>query len=264
METFTVQRRVCYRIETGLPPHETAITLIRPERKDSELAQPLETYLSRYRKENGGRQDLLWAFRLVEENFGCRRVLYPGSYLDVTPSLVFPEVCYVDSVKGIAPALADPALRDYVNSHKDYEEDAVIQFHEADYRDFASEPAGSFDLLISLNAGSISLACRHFLKPDGLLLANNGHYDANRAYVDPTYRLVAALEDGSLNRESLQPGSSPYFHTARGEELTPAMVESDAKRPPSRARFRPSREADVYLFQSAPAVCAGAAGATLP
>ena len=228
------------------------------------MAQPLETYLSRYRKENGGGQDLLWAFRLVEENFGCRRVLYPGSYLDITPSLVFPEVCYVDSVKGIASALADPDLRKYVDTHREYGEDAIIRCHESDYAGFAGEPAGSFDLLVSLNAGFISVACRHFLKPDGLLLANNGHYDANRAYVDPAYRFVAALEDGYLNWEACQPSQYPYFHTSGGEELTLAMVESDSKRPPSRARFRPAREADVYLFQPTAAVCAGAPGSALP
>ena len=214
-------------------------------------AQPLGIYLFRYRKENGGRQDLLWALRLIAEEFGCRRVLYPGSYLDITPSLVFPEVCYVDTVKGVGRALNDPALRDYVNTQKDYSEQAVIQCYEADYRDFVGEPARSFDLLISLNAGFISQDCRRFLKAEGLLLVNNGHYDANRAYVDRNYHFVAALEKGSLLNEGNLPGLSPYFRTAKGEEITPAMVESDAGRSPSKARFRPAREADVYLFRPA-------------
>ena len=194
---------------------------------------------------------LLKFLRLVERNFGCRRVLYPGSYLDIRPSLVFPEVCYVDSFKGIARYLADPELLKYIDGHKSYPEDSVIRCHEADYETFEGESADSFDLLISLNAGFISQSCSHFLKPGGLLLANNGHYDANRAYVDPTYEFVTALEGGASSWESLPRDSFPYFSNRLGEELTLAMVESDSKRPPSKARFRPSMQSDAYLFRRA-------------
>ena len=219
------------------------------EQRGLRRKQPLDTYLAEYRLKDGGPHDLLWAFRLVEENFGCRRVLYPGSYLHVTPSLVFPEVCYVDSVKGIAAALASPDLLEYVSAHRDYPEDARIRCYEEDYTSFTDEPHASFDLLISLNAGYISQTCRSFLKPGGLLLANNGHYDAARAHVDPGYRLIGALDGGSLLRDSSHPDLSSHFRTAKGEALTPEMVEADAKRPPSRARFMPSREMEAYLFQ---------------
>ncbi len=209
----------------------------------------LKTYLSYYRDKYAGQHDLLWAFRLVGEHFGCRRALYPGSYLHVTPSLVFPEVCYVDSVKNIGSALASPQLLEYVNKHKDYAADAGIRCYEEDYVNFASEPLASFDLLISLNAGFISQACRTFLKPGGLLLVNNGHYDADRAYVDPGYRLVGAVDGGSLFLESSPPGLSQYFRTVKGEILTPEMVAANAKGPPSKAGFRPAREAEAYLFR---------------
>ncbi|MYC39349.1 MAG: hypothetical protein F4X66_20925 [Chloroflexi bacterium] len=214
--------------------------------------QPLDTYLADYRHKHDGFHDLLWAFRLVEENFDCRRVLYPGSYLHVTPSLVFPEVCYVDSVKGIAAALASHDLLEYLSGHREYSENPRIWCYEEDYARFDSEPHVSFDLLISLNAGFVSQACRSFLKPGGLLLANNGHYDAARAQVDPGYRLVGALDGGSLLLDSSHPDLSSHFRTAKGEALTLEMVEADAKRPPSRARFMPSREMEAYLFQLAP------------
>ncbi len=214
-------------------------------RRDDSLA----AYLYSYRDKDGGRQDLLWAFRLVAGGVGCRRVLYPGSYVHITPSLVFPEVCYVDSVKGVGAALAAPALAEYVDGHKDYCGDAVIRCWEGDYRGFGGEPAGSFDLLISLNAGFISQHCGHFLKPGGFLLVNNEHYDAARAWVDSRYQLVAALEDGALNPADALSGNSTWFRTAKGEVLTLAMVESDAERPPSKARFRLAREAEAYLFR---------------
>ena len=107
--------------------------------------QALDTYLADYRHKHDGLHDLLWAFRLVEENFDCRRALYPGSYLHVTPSLVFPEVCYVDSVKGIGAALASPELLEYVSTHKEYLEDVCIRCYEEDYTSFDSEPRSSFD-----------------------------------------------------------------------------------------------------------------------
>lgn len=221
--------------------------------------QPLDTYLADYRLKDSGPHDLLWAFRLVEENFGCRRVLYPGSYLHVTPSQVFPEVCYVDSVKGIAAALASPDLLEYVRAHRNHSEDARIRCYEEDYTSFTDEPHASFDLLISLNAGFISQTCRSFLKPGGLLLANNGHYDAARAHVDPGYRLIGALDGGSLLLDSSHPDlrictGDEHFRTAKGEALTLEMVEADAKRPPSRARFMPRHlyrygEMEAYLFR---------------
>ena len=191
------------------------------ERGSLRPRRALETYLSNYRDKHDGSHDLLWAFQLVAENFGCRRVMYPGSHLHITPSLVFPEVCYVDSVKGISSAMADQALLEYVAAHKDYPERTSIRCYEVDYRTLRlaqdGEQAGSFDLLISLNAGYISRHCARFLRPDGYLLANNGHYDANCAFVDSRYRLVAVLEDGALTLDTSQPGFSPYFTNARGK-----------------------------------------------
>ena len=213
--------------------------------------QALETYLAEYRLKHDGLHDLLWAFRLVEKRFGCRRVLYPGSYVHVTPSLVFPEVCYVDSVKGIGDALSSPELLEYVSANSDYQGQPCIRSYEEDYTGFSAESPGCFDLLISLNAGLVSQACRSFLKPDGLLFANNAHYDAARAYVDPAYRLVGALDGGSLLLPSSHPFLSSHFCTGKGEALTLEMVEDDATRPPSKARFMPSRNLEAYLFQLA-------------
>ena len=154
-------------------------------------------------------------------------------------------------MKGIVRHLQDPELLKHVGEHKSYQEDSIVLCYESDYETFEQESSGSFDLLISLNAGFISQRCSHFLKPGGLLLVNNGHYDANRAYVDPAYEFVTALEDGAPSWESLPDNPLPYFSTRRGEVLTLAMVERDAKRPPSKALFRPSRQSDAYLFRHA-------------
>lgn len=208
----------------------------------------LATYLANYQNDC---RSLLWVFRLIAANYPIRRALYPGSHLHLTPSLTFPQVCYIDSAKNIAQAITHPAILQHITARKEYPQTPEIQCREQDYRTLPPAQAGHSlepgDLLISLNAGFISQHCHDHLKPGGLLLANNGHQDANRAQVDPRYQFLAALENRQLN-----PDPSPYFRTARGQPLTLEMVESDAQKPPSKARHRPTQDAEAYLFQRLP------------
>ena len=213
------------------------------------MSDPLGTYKSRYLNGPGSDDGLRSVFRKIRDEFSAQRVLYPGSYLHITPSLFFPRVCYVDSLAGFADALVNPDLRQYVADHRDYPESPVICCYQQDYRTFSSESEASFDLLISLNAGLISQACKRLLAPDGLLLVNDEHYDARRAFVDPDYRLSAVFAVENLSMETSESKLASYFETARGTPLTPEMVESDMHRSPSRARFKPAKTAAVYLFR---------------
>ena len=72
------------------------------------ISKVLETFLSCYGGVPGLQPHLLQVILQMREEFGGRRVLYPGSFPYVVPSLVFPLVCYVDSLKGISRALTDP------------------------------------------------------------------------------------------------------------------------------------------------------------
>ena len=66
----------------------------------------LPTYLRDYREmRHSHDHDLLGVFRAVRRLIGAPRAVYPGSYVHLTPSLVFPRVCYVDSVKGFGAAM---------------------------------------------------------------------------------------------------------------------------------------------------------------
>ncbi len=210
---------------------------------------PLDTYKAQYLDGPGSVNDMPEVFGQVRREFHVERALYPGSYLHVTPSLFFPEVCYVDSLAGIAVALADPDLQGYVTDHKHYPRIPNIRCYQDDYHTFNSEPEESFDLLISLNAGDVSQACKRFLPSGGLLLVNDEHYDARRAFVDPDYVLCAAFAGEGLQMETSEIKLASYFKTALGKPLTPEMVESDAPGPPSRARFKPTQRAAVYLFK---------------
>ena len=56
----------------------------------------LPTYLREYRETGHSRHhDLLAVFRAVRHLIGVKRVVYPGSYVHLTPSLVFPHVYYI-------------------------------------------------------------------------------------------------------------------------------------------------------------------------
>ena len=69
-------------------------------------SKALTDYLSHY----GGTNDWhLQAFRLINKNISPRRVLYPGSCIHLTPSLVFPHVVFVDSFSKMEKAFTQIA-----------------------------------------------------------------------------------------------------------------------------------------------------------
>ena len=211
--------------------------------------RPLDIYKANYQTGPAGDMGLHSVFLQVKQSFNIRRVLYPGSYLHIIPSLYFPHVSYVDSLSGISKMLADTDLREYIDRNKLYPEPAEIDCYELDYHTFDSAPQESFDLLISLNAGLISQSCGRFLAPGGLLVANDEHYDARRAFVDPSYSLAGVFEGDDCRLEIAPSKLASFFKTSSGVTLTPEMVDADLGRPPSRARFKTWEAATAYLFK---------------
>ena len=211
--------------------------------------KPLDIYKAKYLTNPENDVDLHPVFLRLSQEYTVRQVLYPGSYLHITPSLFFPHVAYVDALSGIAEMMADSALREYIARHKMFPEPVDLRCYQRDYCAFDDEPEGAFDLVISLNAGLISQACKRFLVSGGLFLVNDGHYDARRAFVDPDYSLISAFDGGNGRMTTHEPELHTYFKTARGVTLTLEMVESDLGRPPSRARFKPAESAAMYLFR---------------
>lgn len=132
------------------------------------------------------------------------RVLYPGSYVDVAPSVWFDDVTYVDIDKRAATFFdhAD-AVAELVTSKRRAAGrptgSPAIAFHHLDYRTRLPVPDESFDLLVSLYAGFISEHCTNHLRVGGTLLVNPSHGDAAMAAIDPRYELtgVIASADGA-------------------------------------------------------------------
>ena len=118
-----------------------------------------------YEKHYAGEQarrgffDALAAWRQPE------RVLYPGSFIHVTASLVFASVVYVDNDRNAKRFFSEMNdVVSFVARHKVYGETPEMTFHGSSYEADIPEPEGSFDLLISLYAGFISKPCKRYLK----------------------------------------------------------------------------------------------------
>ena len=136
------------------------------------------------------RQDL---FQIIADKFTVQRVLYPGSFVHITPSFVFPDVVYVDNDSQARQFFGDPAIYEFIAQKKVYPQTAQVQYRFADYKNEFDEDANSFDLLISQYAGFVGQHCKKYLKIGGLFLTNNSHGDAGLAAIDSDYQLMAVF-----------------------------------------------------------------------
>ncbi len=147
-----------------------------------------------YKKYHADRDDeRLDMFRVLAKQFNPDRVLYPGCFVHMTPSFVFPEVVYVDMDQRAKRFFAAPEVQKHISDHKEYPQEAQVKFHDQDYTKPLPERDESFELLISQYGGFISQHCKRYLKGGGWLLANNSHGDASMAYLDDDYELVGVV-----------------------------------------------------------------------
>jgi hypothetical protein len=184
---------------------------------------PLSLYHRYYSERDNEGLDL---FQLLADKYRITSALYPGSYTHVTPSFVFPKAAYVDSDKQALIFFSDPRIYNFINRRKLYVQDAQVRFHPVSYtRDF-EEKDGSFDLLISLYAGFISLYCKRYLKIGGVLLVNNSHGDAGMASLDDAYSLIGVVNRRAGNHVVSEKNLDLYFVPKAGVAVTREYLES--------------------------------------
>ena len=160
-----------------------------PGRRRSRLASPS---WATYRDSIGDRSGL---FQALGREWNRSTALYPGSYLDLSPSTAIPSVTYVDTDRRASRYFADDALvAAELHGRTLPGAGAEVTFLHLDYTKPLPLPPARFDLLVSLFAGPVWEHCRQYLAPDGLLLANTSHGDASLAALDRTLRLVAAVQ----------------------------------------------------------------------
>ena len=186
------------------------------------MKDPLELFKKHYTNKDYEQLDL---FMKLSERYEIRNVLYPGSFVHITPSLVFPQVVYVDSIKKAADFFKQTAIYAYIYKNKLYDEESRINFHQSDYAKDFGEKAESFDLLVSLSAGFISLACKKYLRINGLLLVNSSHGDASMASIDDDYELIATYHRKKGAYVISERNLNAYFVPKSDIEVTRAYLE---------------------------------------
>jgi len=207
-------------------------------------SKALEKYLSHYK---GIDDPHLRILRLIKKKYFAERVLYPGCWIHLTPSLVFPHVVYVDFFSKMESMFSDQELLEYIGTNSVVYGESIIKVHQTDYKDGIDEKKGSFDLLISLSSGFVSQYCQSYLKTNGILFVNNEHYDAIKAYVNEKFKPIGIFtSNGKLIQQNK--AIQEYFLTKKNQIITSEMVIENSKRSPSKAKYKLKKKANFYLF----------------
>ncbi|MGM0897000.1 MAG: hypothetical protein ACQEV0_03820 [Bacillota bacterium] len=197
--------------------------------------QFLEEY-QMYINKAGDRKAL---YKAVAAEYGIRNAIYPGSFIDISPSLVIPEVTYIDNFKGAIRFFKQmDGIKNYVEKNKEYPDACEISFIGQDY----TEPLeiGQVDLIISQYAGFVGQETKRYLRRGGILLCNDSHGDATLARFDEDFEFIGIvneknkIETGQLDR---------YFKRPRGKEMDLPAVKKNMK------GWDYSVAAENYLFR---------------
>ncbi len=198
---------------------------------------------SQYRDSIGDRTGL---FTALVDSVPVHRALYPGSYVDLSPSMAIASVTYVDTDARAARFFADTGLvgaelagRARPGAGQE------VRFLAADYTHHLDVPDGSMDVLISLFAGQVWQHCRRYLRPGGWLLANTSHGDASLAALDPTLRLIAVANHRGDRYRLTTDELDEYLIPRRPETADAARIRSAGR------GIAYTRTAFAYLFQTA-------------
>ena len=196
--------------------------------------------VSSYESYYGGRADPLFrALGSLKTKFEPETLMYPGSWVHITPSLVFPQCSYLDLTSKLKAGFESEEVALYLQRHKEYSGAAHLAFYAVEYSAFASRT--SFDLVISLGAGFVSQACKPWLKKGGLLLASDSNRDGMMASTDPDFELIGAhLDNWSYAKRTL--ASFFIVGDKNGKAISRAQVEG--KRVP-----KLTKTANYYLFR---------------
>jgi hypothetical protein len=183
-------------------------------------------------------------FRELKKKFKIDKVFYPGSYVHITPSLIFPNVTYADSFRNTFKFYESANTLEYLKKNKEYSEEPIIRFYQQDYNKPFKELTQEFDLVISQYAGFVGQSVKTYLKKGGLLVCNNSHGDASMTSLDLDYELIAVYrrktdEEFIISDKNIM----SYLIPKRGieptkEQLTKAMKGVAYTKSPSGYIFR--------------------------
>ena len=183
-------------------------------------------------------------FLEISKNFSIHKAMYPGSYIHITPSMIFPEVIYVDNFKKTESFFKNKLeILKYIEKQKIYKEKTTIDFILNDYWNDLSVPKGYYDLLISQYAGFVSQACKKYLRKGGILLVNDSHGDATLAKVDSDFDFIGVLKHGHRSYQFTSKDLDQYFTFKRDRPIDIDKVKKTMKGP----KYKTTCE--YYLFE---------------
>jgi len=172
-------------------------------------------------------------------------VLYPGSYVDLSPSTAFRSVTYVDTDARAARFFADTdVVRAQLAGRTRPGAGIEVRFLPADYTRPLAVPDDSMDLVISLFTGPMWGHARRYLRPGGWLLANTSHGDACLAALDPSLRLTAVIHHRDGHYRLVADGLEDYLVPKRPETADADRIRSSGR------GIAYTRSAFAYLFQT--------------
>lgn len=151
-------------------------------------------------------------------------VLYPGSYVDISPSFVFGSVTYVDSDRRTPGFFKDlDGITQIIAQHHGPTPPNITFIH-ADYTTPLDIPDNDADLLVSLYGGFISEHCTRYLRIGGTLLVNSSHGDAALASINPRYQLAAAVISRSGRYRITSADLESYLIPKKPQTITAASL----------------------------------------
>lgn len=133
-------------------------------------------------------------FEEIKKKYNPKRVLYPGCFVHITPSLVFSDVTYVDSLRNTDKFFKSEDVGLFIDNNKRYAGKTKLKFYHQDYTNPLEEKKESFDVVFSLYGGFVGQAVKKYLKSGGILVCNDSHGDASMASIDSDYQLVAVYD----------------------------------------------------------------------
>jgi len=182
-------------------------------------------------------------FKLLKDNFSIKTIVYPGSYIDITPSFFFPTSYYIDTDKKAKKFFENEYLiLEYIKKNKTYKEDIKIKYYPKDYRMNFQGIINPLDLLISLYAGFISKYCKNLLKKNGLLIANNSHGDASMAQLDNDLGFYGVINYRNKKYYLSKEGLDEYFIPKKNIIVKEELLEKTNR------GIAYKKSANYYLF----------------
>lgn len=165
-------------------------------------------------------------YKIVKDTFDLKSAIYPGSYIDIVPSLILEEVTYIDNFKKANTFFKQKnEIVKYIEENKEYSNPSYINFIYDDYSKVSN--IEMVDLIISQYAGFVGQETKQFLKIGGILLANDSHGDATLAYLDESYQFIATLDNDIINFDNLE----KYFFLSRKRMINLSEVSEKQKGP---------------------------------